>query len=360
MVTLPAVDDQLVSIVIPCWGCQDYIVQAIESALAQSYQPLEVVVVEDHGPDDTYERARRIVDPRLRVHRNEHNLGQHRNKNRGLRLSSGRLIKYLDGDDLLLPDCVERLVRAWQEAGSGVGMVFGRLEITDQDGSVLYESRNWGVEGRFKGTDMLAALLRLRRSGSHFGNVTPSLLERSALEAVGGFPEDNAVSGDWEVFLKILCIRDVVLVPQVVGQYRLQPGSIRARNDCAEYTRSNLVMVQRLVDYFAKAPQAPSFLRDPRFLDEWRVWSSENYIMPELFHRLRGRPNQFAAIRDVFAEQGLAREFRRYLRRALLTYPPMALSNVMRRWLGIREIAPLFRRGALHPVEPAAAGRAQR
>jgi hypothetical protein len=237
-------------------------------------------------------------------------------------------------------------------------MVFGRLEITDQDGGVLYQSRKWGVEGRFRGVEALAAMLRLRRSGSHFGNVTPSLLERSALQAIGGFPEDNAVSGDWEVFLKILCIRDVVLVPDVVGRYRLQPGSISARNACVEYTRSNLVMVQRLVDYFAQAPNAPSFLRNPRFLDEWRVWSSENHIMPQLLHRLRGRPNQFAALRDLFVEQGLAKEFRRYIRRALLTYPPMVLANKVRGWLGGHEIAPLFRAGTLHPIQPPVADRA--
>jgi len=52
----------LVSIIIPCWGCRDYIAETIRGALAQTYEPLEVVVVEDCGTDGTYEEA--LKDPR--------------------------------------------------------------------------------------------------------------------------------------------------------------------------------------------------------------------------------------------------------------------------------------------------------
>jgi glycosyltransferase involved in cell wall biosynthesis len=91
----------LVSVLVPCWGCRDYIRETIESALAQDYRSLEIIVVEDHGTDGTYEAALELRDPRLRVVRNDRNYGQYGNKNRALALASGEFIKYLDGDDVL-------------------------------------------------------------------------------------------------------------------------------------------------------------------------------------------------------------------------------------------------------------------
>ena len=81
--------DPLVSVLIPCWGCRDYIRETIDSALAQDHRHLEILVVEDCGSDGTYEEASKVRDPRLRVVRNERNYGQYGNKNRALALARG-------------------------------------------------------------------------------------------------------------------------------------------------------------------------------------------------------------------------------------------------------------------------------
>ena len=113
--------DALISVLIPCWGCRDYIRATIDSALAQDYQALEILVVEDCGSDGTYEKALEVSDPRLRVIRNERNYGQYGNKNRALELATGEFVKYIDGDDLIAPHCVSRLVSAQRESGPGTG-----------------------------------------------------------------------------------------------------------------------------------------------------------------------------------------------------------------------------------------------
>jgi len=105
----------LVSIVIPVYNHADYIEDCITSALVQTYPHVEVVVVDDASPDA---RVREILHrleghPRLKVIYNENNLGISRTQNRALVASRGQLIGFLDCDDHLTPDAVERCVAAW-------------------------------------------------------------------------------------------------------------------------------------------------------------------------------------------------------------------------------------------------------
>lgn len=90
----------LVTINIPTYNQSRYIRRAVESALAQDYPHLEVVVSDDQSPDDTFEVARSIVDPRLRVVRNARNLGRVGNYRHMLyALARGEWVVNLDGDD---------------------------------------------------------------------------------------------------------------------------------------------------------------------------------------------------------------------------------------------------------------------
>lgn len=89
-----------VSIQIPCYKQEKYIAETIQSALAQTYSNLEVVVLDDCSPDQTFEIAQSIKDPRLKVFRNEQNIGRVKNYRKLLfELVSGEWVVNLDGDD---------------------------------------------------------------------------------------------------------------------------------------------------------------------------------------------------------------------------------------------------------------------
>jgi len=335
----------LVSILIPCRGCREFIGEAIRSALSQDYEPLEVIVVEDGGSDGTYEEALAIQDSRLTVHRNVKNLGQYANKNRCLELSRGRLIKYLDGDDTLHSNCVSTLVGAWEREEGKAGVVFARFEIVDAQGRRIEPSMQWGVSGRYAGLRVLDAIMRMRTPCSSFGNVTPHLFSREALEAGGGFPPDHSWSGDLEFYLKIFCLCDVCFIPEILSCYRVQPGAISQTQKVTRAIQDNLVMVERLKSYFEGAAAVPEYLKEPEYFQDWKVWASADLILSQYMRSLLGRSHELSELRDLFRQHGLERRLSHLIRRRFIPYVFHTLHSKARRFFLLPHRRALFRGG---------------
>lgn len=102
---------ELISIVIPAYNAEEWIAGAVQSALAQTWRELEVVVVDDGSRDGTAAVVAGISDPRLRLVRQE-NRGQCAALNRGFAEARGGFIKLLDADDWLNPEHLELMWRA--------------------------------------------------------------------------------------------------------------------------------------------------------------------------------------------------------------------------------------------------------
>lgn len=94
------------SIIIPCYGQAQYLSQAIESALAQTYKDFEIIVVNDGSPDDTryvamqYEGIKYVEQV---------NKGLASARNTGIMNATGEWIYPLDSDDIMLPNCLQRI-----------------------------------------------------------------------------------------------------------------------------------------------------------------------------------------------------------------------------------------------------------
>jgi len=118
-----------VSVVIPTHDRGRVVVEAIESALAQTHPPLEVIVVDDGSTDDTAERVGRLRDARVRYLRRPH-AGVSAARNAGIAAATGDLVAFLDSDDLWKPDKVEAEIAALARYPSAGG-VFSDLEKVD-------------------------------------------------------------------------------------------------------------------------------------------------------------------------------------------------------------------------------------
>ena len=108
-----ASSEQKVSVIIPTYMSQDRLGIAIQSLLNQSWQNLEIIVVDDCSPDDTYQVAQEFAkkDPRVIPIRQEKNGGAYRARNRGLQHASGDFITTHDGDDWSHPQKIESQMR---------------------------------------------------------------------------------------------------------------------------------------------------------------------------------------------------------------------------------------------------------
>jgi glycosyltransferase involved in cell wall biosynthesis len=86
----------------------NYVRQAIESVLASSYEDFEFLISDDCSTDQTWDILQEYSDTRIKMWRNERNLGEYPNRNRVLREAKGRFIIYIDGDDILYNDALAR------------------------------------------------------------------------------------------------------------------------------------------------------------------------------------------------------------------------------------------------------------
>jgi glycosyltransferase involved in cell wall biosynthesis len=114
-----------VSIAMPVHNAAGTIHEALRSALAQTYEDLEILVVDNASTDGTPDIVRSYDDPRIVLHENATNIGAHRNANRSIQNSTGAHVKFLHADGVLHPTCVERMVGV-MERSDRIGLVFAR------------------------------------------------------------------------------------------------------------------------------------------------------------------------------------------------------------------------------------------
>ncbi|MEM9511785.1 MAG: glycosyltransferase family A protein [Cyanobacteria bacterium P01_E01_bin.48] len=163
----------LVSVVIPMYGVAATIAAAVDSVLAQTYQRLEVIAVDDGSPDDSATVCEQCSDPRLRVVR-QTNRGLAGARNTGIRVSRGDYIGFLDGDDMWLPDKIARHVEHLERSPQ-VGVSFSRSELMEADGTRLGTYLNPRL------TDINVAYL-LRENP--VGNGSAAIVRRETLSAI--------------------------------------------------------------------------------------------------------------------------------------------------------------------------------
>jgi len=104
-----------VSVITTTYNREKYLAQAIESVLSQTFQDLELVIVDDCSSDRSVAVAQSYAfDPRVRIIVNDRNLGDYPNRNHAATYASGEFLKYHDSDDIMYPYCLEVMVRALQ------------------------------------------------------------------------------------------------------------------------------------------------------------------------------------------------------------------------------------------------------
>lgn len=137
----------LISVFIPVYNCEEYIEQAVQSILAQTYKNIEVILVDDCSTDRTCEVINSIQDSRIYLYKNSCNMGIPYTRNRGLELARGEYLAFLDADDYSYPLRLEHSLRFLQEnpeykivAGNYDRLINGKLEHSGDKGYGFYNA----------------------------------------------------------------------------------------------------------------------------------------------------------------------------------------------------------------------------
>jgi glycosyltransferase involved in cell wall biosynthesis len=222
-------DRPLVSIIIPCYKQAEYLPAAIDSALAQTYAPVEVLVVNDGSPDDTEKVALSYGDRIVYVARPNGGLSAARNT--GIARARGRYLKFLDSDDHLHPEQI-----AWQ-----METLAGREDWVNLTGTRLF--RDGKPEEYLDHIPSAKGLLPdLFREGD-WGGTHAWLFPASLVRVVGGFDESLRFSEDWEFFARLGLAGAKLLVDRRIGcYYRQRAGSMSANRAGMATARARILI----------------------------------------------------------------------------------------------------------------------
>ncbi len=192
--------DPAVSICIPTYNYGRYLSDALDSALAQTFADIEIVVVDNCSDDGTPELVSEYCrrDGRVVFHRNAGNIGMTGNFNRAMELARGKYVKFLCADDVLASGCVERLVEA-MEANPGVALAACKREIF-RTGRPVFRSNPKGIRARVTaGTQAIRDCFFVR---NYIGEPTAVLFRKS--DVVSGFDDRYYQALDVDMWFRLL------------------------------------------------------------------------------------------------------------------------------------------------------------
>jgi hypothetical protein len=326
----------LVSIVIDNFNYARFLKQSIDSALAQVYPRVEVIVVDDASTDG----SRAIIEhygSRVRAVFQPHNRGQGGAFNAGFEASRGDIVMFLDADDWLYPSAVQRIVSAWLP---GQSKTHFRLDLVDMAGAAI--DIHPAPEVRLDRGDVVPLLLEFGRyetvvtSGNAFA--------RAALEHNLPMPEEPfRIAADGYLATVVPFDGPVVSIEECLGAYRMHGANAYANARAPASDELCLRTRKFLTHDAAKEPvlrgkaRAAGFtlvgapqLRDPGHL-ELRLASLR---LDPAGHPYRGDRRLILALRGVAAS-----------RRARLPWPRRAVLGL---WFLAAGLLP--RRIALHAI----------
>lgn len=240
-----------VSVIVPAYNAERTINEALASALAQTEDNLEVIVCDDCSADGTRDVALALDDPRVRVIRNDANLGEGASRDRTIAVAKGAWIALLDADDAWQPQRLEKMLRAAGERANT--MIFDDVRIC------------YDVRGKLRPVHALRGHNAFGAKGAGAVDVEPARWARSpqflikplipldALRASGVRHSNLRFGEDTEFFLRLVASgMHMRYVPQTLYLYRVTPGSASASPHKARLMRN---MLAALLPLYAENPE---------------------------------------------------------------------------------------------------------
>jgi len=199
----------LVSITVITYNSSKYVLETLESAKAQTYQNIELIVSDDYSTDNTVEicknwiekNKKRFVNTKLITVKN--NTGISANINRGVKVAKGEWVKSIAGDDALLPDCIELNIN-YVRGNKNINVVQTNCDLYQDS----FDKKSFIKKTRIKDLplfkDGITASEQYQLLLRTFQISSPSMfLSKKVIENIGGRDEEMRLVEDWPFFIKI-------------------------------------------------------------------------------------------------------------------------------------------------------------
>lgn len=253
----------LVSIVIPCFNSEKYLPQAIESALKQDYDQLEIILVDDGSDDNSLRVASTFQDKRLKIIKQK-NQGACSARNSGLKVTTGKYIKFLDADDILAHGVIRKQV-AQAESVDESTIIFGYAKnfVGDTSNPERYPKSIHKVDQEFLTELVLKNIL-----------TSCPLYRRRLLVSMGGFDTGLKYRQEWALNLRLYLTGSKFKYFNTMTYYRRLHGS---GDRISNRRHQGAEELENLENILKSLPER----RDPDYLAAWAYvyWRAGRYVL---------------------------------------------------------------------------------
>ena len=252
----------LVSVIIPVWNGAAFVAEAVNSALEQTHQNIEIIVTDDGSTDDTWAvLAQFRSNPKVKLLRQQ-NLGCAAARNIALAQSTGEFVAFLDADDLWAPDKIEKQLPKFDNPA--VGLVYTRRFSYISDGTgnwIPNVRRNAGYDRTSYPTGKLFENILIDEL---FISAPSVIVRRAIFDKLGFFDTDLATAEDRLMWAKISHDWELELIDEPLTFCRVRSESLSRNVEIEPQTLSFLKKVFTLY---------PETRRNPRIMDAYSRWA---------------------------------------------------------------------------------------
>lgn len=240
-----------VTIAIPTYNRAAFLTEALDSAIGQTYQNIEVIVSDNASTDNTLQLLGNYNDDRLIVIQQETNLGMVGNWNACLEMASGEFFILLSDDDFLDPTAIEEMVKGFQCLNSRfdsskIGMVYCGTRIIDEENKAIENNKSDSLVEH--ASSFIPEYLRGKRSVYPCG----VLIRKDDLREYGGFDGKNySLAADANIWMRIVINRGIaVYIGNYLSNYRLHIGSVTSRARIDEWVDNASALIDLCANQF--------------------------------------------------------------------------------------------------------------
>ena len=265
-----------VSVCIPVYNGERFLLEAVESAIKQTFEDFEVVIVDNASTDETKLIIEEIASEnrRIRFFINDTNIGIVGNFNACLTHARGKYIKFLCADDMLLPTCLEDMIREF-DTNPFVSLVVGGRLIVDENGQTVDKRSYAKTETVISG---MSVINRCLFGANYIGEPTAVMFQREM--TMRGFREDLSHLMDLEMWFYLLEKGDLVSLPAPLCGIRHHAGQMTIQSiKSGALIENNIRLFE---DYGKKEYINNTWLNrtSRRFRMAYRVWITRQYLDP--------------------------------------------------------------------------------
>ena len=204
-----------VTVFIPVYNREQYVGEAIESILAQTFSDFEILVVDDGSTDRSVDKIRSYTDARIRLISNEENLGIPKTRNKGVELARGQYMAMLDSDDRAFPDRLEKQV-AFLDLHPDYAQIGSWCRMMDAQGHVLNKIKRQPVLPNDIHAQFLFRCAMSNRS----------IMARTAILQEYGYRNDFPRCQDYELHVRLAKKYKLGNIPECLVYGRIHPQQI--------------------------------------------------------------------------------------------------------------------------------------